>query len=258
MSTKDVTRWDGRMKELDAAAVAGDVASALSYAGDLLRRAQAFGADVGKIDAALARIGKDKTLAHVASIDAGALRTRFERGIEDAFEALIEEDATQKSTFEREAMEALFARDALESARVAIERAAGGAVAELDAKVAAVDAGLEKRARCLVGVNARRRQELALLDPEARRAAWWFSARADSDAVGEAIAGRAPADPERAKDPRDKRDLERLAGVSTPPRRVDAQSLWLEEIGAASPERARWAKKHLDAKDAKALDVDVE
>jgi hypothetical protein len=262
MSTKDVTRWDARMKDLDAAALAGDTAATLAYAGDLLRRATAFGVDVSKVDAAIARVGKDKALAHVASIDAGAIRTRFERGIEDAFEALIEQDAIEKATFERKAMEALFERDALESARVAVEHAIG-VVAELEAKVAAVDAGLATRARCLVGLNAHRRQELALLDPEAQRAAWWFASRVESDAVGEVLAGRK--DPKLAKqalgskaEKADVKDLGRLAGVSTPPRRVDERSLWLREIGAASPERARWAEKHVDAVDAKALDTDVE
>lgn len=264
MTSKEGTRFDARQKDLEAAVVTGNAAVAFACAGDLLRRKTAFGVDVAKVDATLARLGKDAALAYVASIDAAAARTRLERGIEDAFEALIADDASEKELFEREAMDALAARDALESARVAVERLTGGAVAELDAKLAAIDAGLQKKERALIGVNARRRAELALLDADTRADAWWYSARVESDAVGEALAGRGAApDLAQAKSAKDAKDLARLAkqGVSTPPRRVDGASLWLREIGAAGAERARWAERRADAlgaADKKALDTDVE
>lgn len=257
MSTKQSTRYATRREDMRVAIAAGDVAGALVAAGDVLRRSVALAIDRAEIEASLAGLERAKLTEYVRSIDAEKARARLERGLEEAFEALLADEPSERTMWQKEALHALRERDALESARVAVERLLG-AIDELDAKIAAIDAGLAKKARCLVGLNGARAEELAELDVDAREGAWWYAARSQSDGLAEVLAGRRSPNPALATSAEDRRDLERLASIEAPPKRVDGESLWLREIGAASEERARWAERHLDGKDKKALGTDVD
>lgn len=261
MSPEKQIGYTRRLDDMRTALAKGDVAGALIAAGDVLRRTQALGVSGTVVKDALATLDSEKTNQYVASLDAEAMHGRLNRGLEDAFEALLcqdgADDAAERAEWVKEATKAILERDGLESARAACE-CKSGRIEALDAKIAAVDAGLAKKAICLVGLNDFRRDELSQLDLEARDGAWWFAARCQSDALGEVIAGRKALDPALVTDPEDRRALQRLVGMDVPPKRVDGESLWLSEIGAASKERAKWAERHVDSKDKKAVDSDVE
>jgi hypothetical protein len=257
MSTRQAIGYRSRITDLQTAIGKGDVAGALCAAGDVLRRTQVLGVDAKEIETTLSALSAERVLQVIATLDASAMHARLARGIEEAFEALLAEDPSERAMWEKEALEALRERDRLESMRVAFERRMGESE-QLDAKIAAVDAELVKKARCLVGLNDVRREELAQLDPQAREGAWWYAARSQSDALGAVLAGRKNPDPAFAASAEDRKELEYLARIEVPPTRVDGESLWLKEIGAASTERSRWATRHLDAKDQKAADIDVD
>lgn len=257
MSPQKQSGYAHRLDDMRTCITNGDVAGALIAAGDVLRRTQTCGVTMDVVKAALGGLDTEKVKQYVASLDAEAMHGRLNRGLEDAFEALLCEEASERQEWAKEATKALMERDGLESARVACECRSGHDDV-LDAKIAAVDAGLAKKAICLVALNDFRRDELSQLDPEARDGAWWFAARSNCETLGEMIAGRKPFDPAAVTDPEDAKLIRKLAGIEVPPKRVDGESLWLKEIGAAPKERAKWAERHVDAKDKKALDTDVE
>jgi hypothetical protein len=257
MSPQQQIGYTRRLEDMRALLQKGDVGGALIAAGDVLRRTKALGVSTQTVADALAAIDSEKVNRYVASIDAEAMHGRLDRGLEDAFEALLADEAAERAEWVKEATKAILERDGLESARAACECRTGRNEA-LDAKIAAVDAGLAKKAICLVGLNDFRRDELSQLDTEAREGAWWFAARCQADALGDVIAGRKPLDPALVTDPEDRKLIQRLAVMDVPPKRVDGESLWMKEIGAASQERAKWAERHLDSKDKKAVDTDVD
>ncbi len=257
MSPQKQIGYTRRLDDMRTSLQKSDIAGALIAAGDVLRRTVALGVTTQIVKDALAALDSEKLNQYVASLDAEAIHARLDRGLEDAFEVLLADDAAERAEWVKEATKAILERDGLESARAACE-CKSGRIEALDAKIAAVDAGLAKKAICLVGFNDCRRDELSQLDPEARDGAWWFAARCQSDALGEVIAGRKALDPALVTDPEDRKALQRLVGMEVPPKRVDGESLWLKEIGAASKERAKWAERHLDSKDKKAVDTDID
>jgi hypothetical protein len=257
MSPQKQSGYGRRLEDMRTAIAKSDVAGALIAAGDVLRRTHACNVTADVVKGALTALDSEKVKQYVASLDAEAMHGRLNRGLEDAFEALLCEDNSEREEWSKEATKALLERDGLESARVACE-CTSGRIEALDAKIAAVDAGLAKKAICLVALNDFRRDELSQLDPEARDGAWWFAARCHCETLGEMIAGRKPFDPALVTDPEDAKLIRKLAGIDVPPKRVDGESLWLQEVGAASKERAKWAERHVDAKDKKALDTDIE
>lgn len=257
MSPQQQIGYTRRLDELKIAIEKGDVGGALIAAGDVLRRTKALGVSMQTVKDALSSLDSAKMNDWVSSLDAEALHARLDRGLEDAFEAILADEPAERAEWVKEATKAILERDGLESARAACE-CRNGRIEALDAKIAAVDAGLAKKAICLVGLNDFRRDELSQLDSDAQNGAWWFAARCQADALGDVIAGRKPLDPALVTDPDDRKLIQRLAVMDVPPKRVDGESLWMKEIGAASQERAKWAERHLDSKDKKAVETDVE
>ena len=257
MSPQQQIGYTRRLDDMRSLLQKGDVGGALIAAGDVLRRTKALGVSMQTVKDALSGLDSQKMNDWVASLDAEAIHKRLDRGLEDAFEAILADEASERAEWVKEATKAILERDGLESARAACECKSGRHEA-LDAKIAAVDAGLAKKAICLVGLNDFRREELSQLDSDAQNGAWWFAARCQADALGDVIAGRKPLDPALVTDPDDRKLIQRLAVMDVPPKRVDGESLWMKEIGAASKERAKWAERHLDSKDKKAVDTDVE
>ena len=167
----------------------------LALAGDLWRRKEILGDTTRDVVLAVDKVEAQAAQAFVASVDAEAEHEKLVRALDDAFEALLEE-GEERALYTHSAEMALAARDALASTRAAlafaVENGAGSgestrlatlraAKADLEAKLAKVDRGLVKKARCLVGINQVRRRESAALDQSERTTAWWWSARANCD-----------------------------------------------------------------------------
>jgi hypothetical protein len=168
---------------------------ALALAGDLWRRKELLGDTTRDVVLAVDKIEARAAQGFVAAIDADAEHQKLARALDDAFEVLLEE-GDERALYTHSAETALAARDALASACAALAFAVEvdgaestrlatlrTAKTELDAKIAKIDKGLRKKARALVGLNVTRRRETAALDQSERDAAWWFSARANCDAI---------------------------------------------------------------------------
>ncbi|MFO0762368.1 MAG: hypothetical protein U0359_38365 [Byssovorax sp.] len=192
-------RYASRASEL-AAAAEGDrgAARVLGAAGDLLRRSGALGVDRGAIDAALLALSGDAIEAWAASGPERSAEVAFTRAIEVAPLFSLAESDEEREHARALVLAALRARDDLESALVALGRraalgvpASGPAERTLGERLDLLDRAARAKVRWLVGLNAHRRTERDLLDPEPRERAYWFSARAGCDGLIGALAGEA-------------------------------------------------------------------
>lgn len=190
--------------ELEAASRPGDpapvVGRMLEAAGDLLRRRAKVPCDEKLIDAALAVLPEKGLSSWADGVKAAEVRARVERAADQAVDAAIPESDADGKTLTTWAMQALMARDRLESARFSLERMAtkgrpGATVVlgRLNQELAAAD---ELGRRCctrLTALNADRRDELAILDTERRAAAWWLSEKSglEHDLVVKVLGGEA-------------------------------------------------------------------
>jgi hypothetical protein len=177
--------------ELEAPRRPGDpapvVARVLEAAGDLLRRTQAIRCDRGAIETTLALVPGSGLKSWGEAVSIEDLQARLKRAADEAVEAALPDTPDDGSTWSSWAMQGLFARDRMESALCAVELLAGQGrkdAAELHARlkaaVAKVDKALAHRAAWLTPLNADRRHEAEILDPEVRSTAWWFSARSSA------------------------------------------------------------------------------
>jgi hypothetical protein len=259
-------RFDQHRTELRAAAgtsiVDPDRAFAiLAMAGDLLRRSACRASGGGEaskeIEPALAAVDRQAALAYVASLDAKSLRATLLAAFEDAFEAMLADTAEERSMFADGALVALGTRDRLASLRTALAWSDLD-TKELDGKLAVIDDGLRERTRMLAALNARRRDELSLLDEDARGEAFWFSARSGCDALLAIYTNR----------PLSKGDETHLAscdacrrdakavGYAVRPAHISSAVLLRLEEGAATAAEVRFAEHH--ARGCKACAVAVE
>ncbi|MBL8941349.1 MAG: hypothetical protein JNM69_42780 [Archangium sp.] len=190
--------------ELEAASRPGDpapvVGRMLEAAGDLLRRRAKVPCDEKLIDAALAVLPEKGLSSWADGVKAAEVRARVERAADQAVDAAIPESDADGKTLTTWAMQALMARDRLESARFSLERMAakgrpGASVVlgRLSNELATAD---ELGRRCctrLTALNADRRDELAILDTERRAAAWWLSEKSglEHDLVVKVLGGEA-------------------------------------------------------------------
>ncbi len=186
---RDVSpRFAERRRELESATTnkvttAAEAGRVLALAGDLLRRSEALGDARMDVEIALEKIESQAAEAFVESIDEKAEHDKLARGLEDAFEAILEE-GEERVLYMNSAENALTARDAIASARAAMNVASTEVqkhAAKLDQKIAKIDGALAKKARLLVALNALRRREAGSLDAGERAAAWWYSSRANCD-----------------------------------------------------------------------------
>jgi len=259
-----VKRYADRRRELEAATekkvgTAEEAGRVLAMAGDLLRRTQAVGDAARDAMLALDRVESQAVAAYVESIDAAAERAKLVRGLDDAFEAMIaaDDEADERVLYTESAEAALAARDALASVRAALA-CAGADTSKIDGKLVGIDAGLKKKARVLVGLNAMRRRELDALDPAERDAAWWFSARAQCDFlvslyrqadppptnrpdVGQVTAPHNAAHLAVCEDCQ--HDVE-ASSLAYTPQHVTASSLWRREHGEATQAEIAFMDTH--------------
>jgi hypothetical protein len=267
MSGPDPTnvRFDQHLAELRAAAGTSIVdperaGAILAMAGDLLRRSscRASGGQASKeIEPALAAIPREAALAHVASLDVKGLRATLLTAFEDAFEAVLADTAEERSLFVDSALTALGTRDRLASLRAALVWAELD-TRELDAKLKVIDDGLRERARMLAALNPRRRDELSLLDEDARTEAFWFGARSGCDALLAVYTNRplSPGDETHiASCEACQRDA-KAVGYAVRPAHISSAVLHRLEDGTATPAEVRFSEHH--AKGCKACAVAVE
>jgi len=222
---------------------------ALSLAGDVLRRTQALGDSSQAVSDALERIQPEAIAAWVDALDASAERTKLSRGMDEAFDALLEE-GDDRELYMQSAENALFARDSLASAHRAMELK-GVSTAALDKKLGAIDAGLAKNARLLVGLNTARRMHLAAIDCEDRDAAWWFSARVGCDFLAGLYRGEGESGVITQKHDAAhlavceacQRDVE-ASSLAYAPKHIAASSLFRRENGVATAAEIAWMDGH--------------
>jgi hypothetical protein len=190
--------------ELEAASRPGDpapvVGRLLEAAGDLLRRRAKIPCDERLIDAALTVVPEKALYSWADGVKADDVRSRVERAADHAVDAAIPESDSDSTTLTTWAMQGLMARDRLESARCAVERMAGrgrpGAQVTLQRLTDEFTLADEKARRCttrLTALNADRREEVAILDPHQRAAAWWVSEKSglEHDLVVQVLGGEA-------------------------------------------------------------------
>ncbi len=188
--------------ELEAPRRPGDpapvVGRVLEAAGDLLRRTQAVPCDRAQLETTLALVPGSGLKSWGEAVSVEDLQARLSRAADEAVEAALPDTPDDGSTWTSWAMQGLFARDRMESALWAVQLLAAQGrkdAAELHARlqsaVRAVDKALAHRAAWLTPLNADRRNEAAILDPEARLKAWWFTARNEpgDDALIAALGG---------------------------------------------------------------------
>ena len=223
----------------------------LEAAGALLRRQQALGPapteDMGRTLMALPR---EAVQAWLGALSEAQVEEALTHAGEAGLEAALAEEDEERELLCAEVLESLRARDALESQSVALARwealagePSGPLTRQMQARLSALDVPHRARARLWGAANATRRAESALLDAGERSRAWWFSARADCDALVAALAGA-----ERTSDshlhtcPECQVDMQNAAPVTAPlPSHLDAEALWALDMDTASAgERARW------------------
>jgi len=251
-------RYTQHRRELDEATQtpitgAADAGRALALAGDLLRRSEALGDASRDVALALDRIEAQATHAYVESINAAAERDKLVHGLDEAFEAILE-DGDERGLYLHSAEVALDGRDALASVRAAMIHAKLD-TSKLDDKLEQVDKDLAKRARSLVALNVIRRREAATLDPIEREAAWWFSARSQCDFL---VSLYRLQDSDRV-DVTQKHNASHLAvcvdcqrdvesaSVAYTPQHIAASSLWRREHGQATKTEIAFMDQHAKA-----------
>ena len=245
----------------------------LALAGDLWRRKELLGDTTRDVVLAVDKIEAQAAQAFVAGVDADAEHKKLVRALDDAFEALLEE-GEERALYTHSAEMALAARDALASARAAlafaVENGSGAestrlatlraAKSELDDKLAKIDRGLVKKARCLVGINPVRRRETAALDQAERANAWWWSARANCDFLVTLYRSEDGAPGAQTRlDVTSKHNAAHLAtceecqrdveasSLAYTPQHVTASSLWRRQHGEATQAEVAFMDSHAKA-----------
>lgn len=193
-----ITRYQARKEELEALKAElenqgrkgdpGPVAQRiLEAAGDLLRRTRRVPCEPALIDAALKQLTAEGLKSFADGLQADELGSRLQRCADEAVEAALPDSDEDSGTWTAWAMQGLLARDRAESAVCALQRLTGLGRSDatpiherLKAALKKLDADTKYLAAALTALNASRRTERDLLDPEVRAQAWWFSHRADA------------------------------------------------------------------------------
>jgi hypothetical protein len=204
-----LNRYQARTEELEALKAQletktrpGDpgpvAARVLEAAGDLLRRALTVPCDRTLIDGTLKLLTQEGLQSYAEATSVEELKMRVERAADEAVEAALPDSDDDGPTWGLWAMQGLLARDRAESAICALERLSSLGRADatsihqrLKAALSKIDGQLKSRAAALTAVNASRRAERELLDPEVRTTAWWFDLRSESkdDGLVKALGG---------------------------------------------------------------------
>lgn len=240
---------------------------ALVAAGDAMRRSGGLGdaASAMATDATLGALGAGEVAAWIASVDIERETRRLSRAIDEAFELLLATTPKERRDFAASALGELSHRDHLESAFAAVARweALGHALPAADrdrftqvrAAIAQVDGAARASAVSLVALNDTRRVERDRLSAEHRARAWWWTARAECDAMEELLRGsvgevdeRAVAAAEHASQCAEcRRDRDQMRVIDAPPmRHVTADELWRFDTGAMTNDERRRASRHAE------------
>jgi len=216
--------------------------AALVAAGEVLRRG-------GDAKAALAALGIDEAAEFLAALDVDLESRRLARACDAALECAIAETDEERVAHAAAAIEALTARDRIESALAALAQIAltNDVRARFEAARDAV-ARLDRAARAgvaaLVAVNDARRRERDRLAAEHRGRAWWWSARAECDAFVAVLRG-SEMDASHACD-ECARDRASAKIADAPPlRHLSADELWSWDVGAMSKDERRRVERHV-------------
>jgi hypothetical protein len=197
----------------------------------------------------------EDALAFLASVDVDVESRRLARAIDAAFEATLATSDDERATHAAEALASLGERDRIESALAAIaEMLAAGRGADsgvrdrfdvVRAAVARLDRASRVAASPLVALNEERRRERDVLSGEHRTRAWWWSERAECDALAALLRGDSPDAEHLASCDECQRDRERMAIADAPPlKHLTADELWSWDIGAMTKDERLRAKRH--------------
>ncbi len=172
-------------RELAAGRRPGDpaplVGRVLEAAGDLLRRRAAVPCPAGTVEKVLTLVPEPGLSSWASGVDEKSHATRLAQAAGQAVESAIPDSDDEGRVLAGYAMDALLARDRLESALVALEalakagRGDARVLAErLRPLAARIDAMCRKSGPSFTPLNTERRGEAQLLDEPYRVGAWWF------------------------------------------------------------------------------------
>lgn len=258
---EELIALEGALK--DAAVNPEQVGKALAAAGALLRRMEIARAERARIEALLRRLPSKAVHGWSASVELAGVEARMRRATEEAVEAALPEATDEGGTWAAWAREGIEAREVLESqlwALAARERLGfeddAPARVRLREALTHQDRALAPRARWLVGVNPWRRDERDLLDAEHRATAWWFTARAECDALLPALAGEVKASAHLQSCELCQRDLQTARPVDVPRQRhLSEDDLWRFDLGLSTAAERAFIDQHLRTCPACAQDV---
>lgn len=212
----------------------------LALAGDVLRRSQAMMPHMEQAKKALAKVDAKSAAAFVAALDVATERKKLLSAMNQAFEAMIDED---EKALAEPALAGLLERDRLASVLAAMT-AGKLDTSALERKLGEIDQGLLGKTRMLVGLNETRRQEVNALDSGEKARAWWFSARSRCDRLRAFFSGQdVSGDAHVLGCEHCKRDVG-AAAMAKKPAHVDAACLERRESGTASRAELSWMDAH--------------
>ncbi len=178
----------------DPAPVVGRV---LEAAGDLLRRSEAISVDPALIADVLRLLPAAGLKSWGEGVEVQDVEAKLTRAATHAVESVLPDADGDASTLVGWAMTDLMARDRLESALVALERAgrpdATSWCSRLQTQLGPVDAAGRGQVASLTALNPERRAEAQLLDARCRPRAWWLNERSgiEDDGLVKVLGGEA-------------------------------------------------------------------
>ena len=197
-----LTELEALHHELETGKRPGDgavvVGLLLEAAGDVLRRKAATRATAANVTRPLSSIPELGLRSWGDAVQVAELALRLKRAASQAVESALPDSDEEGKAMAEWAVQDLQARDRLESALVALEALASSgrkdaqALAErLRSAVGRVDRTARAAVASLTALNGARRAEAALIDPEFRGQAWWYSERTgiDDDQLVQVLGG---------------------------------------------------------------------
>jgi hypothetical protein len=227
--------------------------TSLAETGDMLRRSRALGIDREAAAAKLRGMKATEVTASLAQVDVRRELDSFAAAMDAAMEALLSEDEEERGTRTSAALQGLLARDRLASLLHAVEgwEAAGGVLGaegirlrdRMRGELALREKDLKAKARMLAGLNEARRRLRDELDEDQRARSWWYSDRAECDALADLFAGRPQEGEPHCQQCR--HDREASALVDHPPsRHITEEELWAYDLGTLEKLEKRWITTH--------------
>lgn len=197
-----LTELEALHHELETGKRPGDgavvVGLLLEAAGDVLRRTKALNATQSAATKPLGVIPELALRSWCEGVSVEEIASKLKRAASQAVEAAIPDSPEAGEAMAQFAVQDLQARDRLESALVALEalgksgrKDAQNLAARLRKAIGPVDKMCRASVASLTALNGTRRAEAALIDPEFRGQAWWYSERTgiDDDSLVQVLGG---------------------------------------------------------------------